>query len=74
VTVAITTGGVNNALAVPVSALLARPGGGYTVEVTGPRGHRLVGVTPGLFDDAAGLVQVTGSGLAAGQHVVVPTP
>jgi hypothetical protein len=31
-----------------------------------------VPVTPGLFDDAAGLVQVTGAGLAAGQHVVVP--
>ena len=29
-------------------------------------------VTPGLFDDAAGLVQVTGTGLTAGQHVVVP--
>jgi len=28
-------------------------------------------VTPGLFDDAAGQVQVTGN-LASGQHVVVP--
>jgi multidrug efflux pump subunit AcrA (membrane-fusion protein) len=74
VTVAITTGRVKNALVVPVSALLARPGGGYAVEVTGPGGHHLVSVTPGLFDDAAGLVQVTGSGLAAGQHVVVPAP
>jgi hypothetical protein len=26
----------------------------------------------GLFDDADGLVQVIGSGLAAGQQVVVP--
>ena len=73
-TVAVTTGRVKNALVVPVNALLAQPGRGYTVEVTGPRGHRLVGVTPGLFDDAAGLVQVTGAGLAAGQHVVVPAP
>jgi multidrug efflux pump subunit AcrA (membrane-fusion protein) len=73
VTVAITTGRVNNILVAPVDALLARPGGGYAVEVTGPAGHRLVPVSPGLFDDAAGLVQVTGRGLAAGQRVVVPT-
>jgi putative peptidoglycan binding protein len=72
VTVAITTASVNNVLVVPVTALLSQPKGGYAVEVTGPGGHHLVAVTPGLFDDAAGLVQVTGSGLAAGQHVVVP--
>ena len=35
--------------------------------------HHLVGVTLGLFDDDAGLVQVTGTGLAAGQRVVVPS-
>jgi len=74
VTAAITTGGVRHVLVVPVSALLARPGGGYAVEVTGAGGHHLVAVTPGLFDDAAGLVQVSGAGLAAGQHVVVPAP
>ena len=34
--------------------------------------HHLVPVTTGLFDDADGLVQVSGSGLAAGQRVVVP--
>ncbi len=73
VTVAITTGSVRDALVVPVDALLARPGGRYAVEVAGPGGHRLVSVTPGVFDDAAGLVQVSGTGLAAGQHVVVPT-
>jgi peptidoglycan hydrolase-like protein with peptidoglycan-binding domain len=73
VEVAITTGAVSDALVVPVDALLARPSGGYAVEVTGPRGHRLVAVSVGLFDDAAGLVQVSGSGLAVGQHVVVPT-
>jgi hypothetical protein len=72
VTVAITTASVNNVLVVPVTALLSQPKGGYAVEVTGPGGHHLVAVTPGLFDDAAGLVQVSGSGLAAGQHVVVP--
>jgi multidrug efflux pump subunit AcrA (membrane-fusion protein) len=73
VTVNITTRRVRDVLAVPVAALVARPGG-YAVEVVGPgAGHRLVRVTPGLFDDAAGLVQVTGPGLAAGQRVMVPT-
>jgi hypothetical protein len=73
VTVAITTGSISNALVVPVDALLARAGGGYAVEVTSPAGHHhLVGVSAGLFDDAEGLVQVSGPGLAAGQHVVVP--
>ena len=70
VTVTVTTGSVPNALVVPVAALMARTGG-YDVEVTGPGGHRLVRVQVGLFDDAAGLVQVTGN-LTPGQHVVVP--
>jgi hypothetical protein len=73
VLVAITERTVHNVLAVPVTALLALAGGGYEVEVANADGTRhLVPVSPGLFDDAAGLVQVTGSGLAAGQHVVVP--
>ena len=72
VEVAITTGSVAGALVVPVDALLARAGGGYGVEVTDGGGHHLVRVTPGVFDDAAGLVQVSGSGLSAGQRVVVP--
>ena len=69
----ITTASVSNALVVPVNALVALSGGGYSVEVVGTNGvHHLVSVSLGLFDDADGLVQVTGSGLAAGQHVVVP--
>jgi hypothetical protein len=73
VQVGITTASVLSALAVPVTALLARSGGGYAVEVVGAGGtNHLVPVSLGLFDDADGLVQVTGSGLAAGQNVVVP--
>jgi hypothetical protein len=71
VTVTITESSVSNVLAVPVDALLAQPHGKYAVEVTGPHGHHLVTVVPGTFDDAAGMVQVTGN-LAPGQRVVVP--
>jgi hypothetical protein len=71
VQVTITTGAVSNVLIVPVDALLAQAGGSYAVEVTGPGGHHLVKVSPGLFDDAAGTVQVTGN-LTPGQRVVVP--
>jgi hypothetical protein len=73
VQVGIATARVPSALVVPVTALLAQSGGGYAVEVVGPgtRNH-LARVLLGLFDDADGLVQVTGSGLAAGQKVVVP--
>jgi len=64
---------VHNVLAVPVTALLARSGGAYSVEVVAGDGtHHLVPVRVGLFDDPAGVVQVSGSGLGAGQHVVVP--
>jgi peptidoglycan hydrolase-like protein with peptidoglycan-binding domain len=57
-------------LAVPVTALLARPGGGYAVQL-GPPARRLVAVTTGLFDDATGLVEVSGRGLTAGLPVEV---
>ena len=72
VTVEITTASVSNALTVPVGALLAQPSGGYAVELAGPgNSRRLVPVTVGIFDDAAGRVQVTGN-LTPGEHVVVP--
>jgi hypothetical protein len=75
VEVSITEQSVDDALAVPVNALVALAGGGYAVEEVQANGsHRLVPVTPRLFDDAQGLVQVTGSGLAVGERVVVPTP
>ena len=74
VQVAITTDAAKDVLVVPVTALVALAGGGYAVEVVDPDGtHRLVAVSLGLFDDAQGLVQVSGSGLAAGQRVVVPS-
>jgi hypothetical protein len=72
VEVTITTGRVPDALVVPVDALLAQANGGYAVEVAAGGRHHLVPVTPGLSDDASGLVQVTGTKLTAGQHVVVP--
>jgi peptidoglycan hydrolase-like protein with peptidoglycan-binding domain len=76
VQVGITTASVRGALVVPVTALLAQSSGGYSVEVVGSgagAGNHLVPVSLGLFDDADGLVQVTGPGLAAGQKVVVPS-
>ncbi len=78
VTVAITTASVASTLAVPVDALLALAGGnrvgggGYALEVVEGRARRLEAVSLGLFDDAEGLVQVSGREVAAGQRVVVP--
>jgi multidrug efflux pump subunit AcrA (membrane-fusion protein) len=73
VTVNVTTASSQGpVLAVPVGALLAQAPGGYVVEVVGPDGtRRYVPVQPGIFDDADGLVQVTGA-LTPGQLVVVP--
>jgi hypothetical protein len=71
VTVNITTATAHDVLAVPVTALLARSPGGYDVEVAGPGDvRRYVPVTPGIFDDTSGLVQVTGA-LTPGERVVV---
>jgi hypothetical protein len=73
VKVGITTATVPGALVVPVTALLAQSAGGYAVEVVGAgASNHLVPVSLGLFDDADGLVQITGSGLAPGEEVVVP--
>jgi len=55
-------------LSVPVTALLATPGGGYAVQTVDQAGvHKLVPVTPGLF--AGGFVQVSGSNLVDGMQV-----
>jgi multidrug efflux pump subunit AcrA (membrane-fusion protein) len=72
VTVNLTTASATNVLVVPVGALLAQAPGGYDVEVVGPGNtRRYVPVATGIFDDADGLVQVTGA-LTPGQRVVVP--
>jgi peptidoglycan hydrolase-like protein with peptidoglycan-binding domain len=60
-----------NALTVPVSALLALAEGGYAVEVVGAGGStRLVRLEPGLYAD--GIVEVSGKGIRKGMKVVVP--
>lgn len=74
VRVAITTGAVDNALSVPVTALVGKAGGGSAVEVVRGGGRReLVAVKLGLFDTAGGRVQVEGD-VHEGDQVVVPSP
>lgn len=59
-----------DALLVPVTALLARAGGGFAVEVMAKGEVTTVPIELGLFAD--GLVEVTGGELEAGDEVVVP--
>jgi peptidoglycan hydrolase-like protein with peptidoglycan-binding domain len=73
VQVQITTKGVQNALSVPVTALVGTSGGGFAVEVARAGGRRaLVAVKLGLFDTGGGRVQVAGD-VRAGDRVVVPS-
>ncbi|HEV2920004.1 MAG TPA: efflux RND transporter periplasmic adaptor subunit [Actinomycetota bacterium] len=73
VQVDITTKGVDNALSVPVTALVGKSGGGFAVEVVRAGERReLVAVKLGLFDTGGGRVQVEGD-LRAGDSVVVPS-
>jgi peptidoglycan hydrolase-like protein with peptidoglycan-binding domain len=65
----ITTQLASDVLAVPVTALVALRGGGYAVEVVRGGTSELVRVEPGMFAD--GYVAVAGTGLAAGDEVVV---
>jgi hypothetical protein len=71
VNVNITTQTAGHVLAVPVNALLALAGGGYGVDVVTGKTSHLTGVTTGLYSDT--LVQVSGSSLAAGTLVEVPS-
>ena len=57
-------------LAVPVAALLALPRGGFGVQVVDRDKTRIVVVKTGMF--AAGQVEVSGRGIAAGVTVGVP--
>ncbi len=70
VDVEIRTDRAEDALSVPVTALLALAGGGYGLEVREGDGTRIVAVEVGLFAD--GFVQVSGEGVDAGTTVVVP--
>ena len=71
VNVNITSQRADNVLAVPVNALVALQGGGFGVDVLSGGGSRLVGGATGLYSDT--MVQVSGSGLAAGMRVEVPS-
>jgi multidrug efflux system membrane fusion protein len=57
-------------LAVPVVALLALPSGRFGVEIVDGARTRIVAVRTGMF--AAGQVEVSGKGIAAGMRVGVP--
>ncbi|WP_308467790.1 peptidoglycan-binding protein [Rathayibacter soli] len=74
VQVSITTATHAHALTVPITALLARPGGGYQVRVIGAHTTQLVTVQPGLFNDVESTVEIRGAGLTAGMRVQVPNP
>ena len=72
VQVAIATQVQRDALVTPISALLARPGGGFEVTVVTGATRRNVPVQTGLFDDLDGTVAISGPGIAAGTRVEVP--
>jgi peptidoglycan hydrolase-like protein with peptidoglycan-binding domain len=74
VQVAIVTQRQPAALVAPISALLARPGGGFQVTVVSGRARRNITVQTGLFDETNGVVAVSGPGLAPGMKVQVPSP
>jgi len=58
-------------LTVPVAALLALAEGGYGLEVVDGGRSSITAVETGLFAD--GRVEVSGSGIAAGTTVGVPS-
>jgi peptidoglycan hydrolase-like protein with peptidoglycan-binding domain len=68
VTLSLAIGKTKDALAVPVTALVATRPSVYAVELAGSR--RLVRVTLGAVAD--GWVEISGTGLTAGTRVVVP--
>jgi peptidoglycan hydrolase-like protein with peptidoglycan-binding domain len=68
VSISLETGRTKDALAVPVTALVATAPGRYSVELAGSR--RLVPVTLGSFADE--WVEISGAGITPGTRVVVP--
>jgi hypothetical protein len=73
VQVAIATQTQRDTLAAPISALLAKPGGGFQVTAIRGRTRRTVTVRTGLFDDLSGTVAISGPGITAGTIVQVPS-
>jgi hypothetical protein len=71
VVVSIVSAHADNVLTVPVVALVALAEGGYGVQVADAGGTHFVAVTLGLFGQ--GRVEVSGTGLTEGTHVVVPS-
>jgi peptidoglycan hydrolase-like protein with peptidoglycan-binding domain len=70
VSVAIAREQRRDVLTVPVTALVALPGGGYAVDIVAGGSTRRIRVEPGVFAD--GYVEVSGDGLRAGLKVRVP--
>jgi peptidoglycan hydrolase-like protein with peptidoglycan-binding domain len=74
VQVAITTARRTGVLAAPVTALRAAAGAGaYEITVVDGDRRRALPVRPGLFDERAGLIEITGGGVAEGMRVEVPS-
>ena len=73
VEVAIITSEHKGVLAVPVTALVAASSGGYQVVVDQPGGSHRIDVQPGILDEVTNLIEVSGTALAPGQKVEVPT-
>jgi peptidoglycan hydrolase-like protein with peptidoglycan-binding domain len=71
VDVGVTSERAQNALSVPVSALLALRGGRYGVEVVRAGATSVVEVTPGLYSDG-GYVEIKAGRVQVGDVVVVP--
>jgi len=70
VTVSIAADTHPNVLTVPITALLAVPGGGYAVQAA-DAGHRRIPVRTGIFSDSR--VEVSGDGLVEGLKVESPS-
>jgi hypothetical protein len=74
VIVAVTVAGVQNALAVPAAALVTTGGGHPAINVFDAVGRsRYLPVTLGIFDDANGLIQISGPSITAGETITMRT-